>query len=408
MLTNQAYRYELKLSCKQAGLLYQCAGTARFAYNWGLAQQFRSLADETDFPNAIRLHKILNQRKQDDFSWMYSYSKCVPQEALRDLDRAWRNKAAGRSKPPRFKRKYGSRDSFRLTGIIRAKGKTIQLPRLGQLRTKEDTSKLQGQILSATVSREADRWFCSLQVERDRPNPTRPTGRPIGIDLGIKSFIVTSDGLDIKAPKPLLRGLKRQRRLARQVSRKKKGSRNRKKAQLRLARHHSRVRNIRKDFLHKLSSDLTKTKQIICVEDLNIAGMVQNRKLSRAISDLGWGEFLRQLGYKASWYGSKVIKIDRWFPSSKTCSRCGYKLDQLDLGTRCWTCPGCSAELDRDLNAAVNILLEGCGEDLTKQYPEFQGNLRLWRSSKSIACSSEDLGSRKQTLVELVSFGQDL
>ncbi|KKN14800.1 hypothetical protein LCGC14_0992500 [marine sediment metagenome] len=401
----QTYRYELKPNNRQVGLLRECCGTARFAYNWGLAQQFEALRTEEKFPSANVLHKRLNQRKNEDLPWVRNVSKWIPQNALRNLDRAWRNKKLGHAQTPRFKSRRGSKDSFRVDAPVHVKGKTIQLPKLGQLRAKESTVKLQGRILSATVSREADRWFVSLSVERDRPDPTAPAGRPIGIDLGIKSFIVTSSGVDVKAPKPLKRGLRKLQRLSRQVSRKQKGSRNRRKAANRLARHHRKVRNIRQDFLHKLSSDLTKTKQIIVAEDLNIAGIVRNRKLSRAILDLGWGEFLRQLDYKAEWYGSEVIKIDRWFPSSKTCSCCGFKLKKLELGTRAWTCPGCSTELDRDLNAALNILLEGCGEELIDQYPEFQGNLRLWRSSKSGGNVSKDLGSRKQMPNGLVSFG---
>ncbi|KKN49132.1 hypothetical protein LCGC14_0645800 [marine sediment metagenome] len=396
MLVYQSYRYELKLNRRLVEQLRCCCGTARFAYNWGLAQQFLALHEGAEFPTAVSLHRQLNQQKQGGFSWMKSVSKWIPQNALRSLDVAWKNKRTRAFGAPRFKRR-GQHDSFRVDKPVHVNGRYIQLPKLGRLRTKEPTTKLKGRILSATVSREADRWFCSIAVSRERPDPVPLQGAPVGIDLGIKTFAVLSDGACFHAPKPLKQHLRKIQRLSRQVSRKQQGSANWRKAVLRLAKQHRRVRNIRKDFLHKLTSDLTKTKQVICVEDLNVAGMMRNHKLARAISDLGWGEFKRQLQYKSEWYGGRVITIDRWFPSSKMCSCCGFKLEKLDLGTRVWTCPDRSAELDRDLNAALNILLEGCGKDLIEQYPEFQGNLRLWRSSKSTVSSSEDLGSRNQT-----------
>jgi putative transposase len=396
-MLHQAYKYELKPNRAQAQLLRASAGAARFAYNWGLEQIFKAINEGTKFPSSVDLHKRLVVLKQDEYSWLYKYSKCAPQEALRDLERAWKNKVKGLARCPKFKAKHHCRDSFRLTGIIKAKGKHVQLPRLGQLRVKESTKKLKGRILSATVSREADRWFVSFSVERGPKQKCNKGHKPIGIDLGIKTFIAASNGRSVSSPKFLNRSLKKLARLQRQQARKKKGSNNRHKANIKIARLHRKIRNQRKDLLHKLSTKLTRTKSVICIEDLNVKGMMRNHKLARAISDQGWGEFTRMLEYKADWYGAEVRKVSRWFPSSKTCCVCGYYKADLVLDDRDWVCPNCDTKLDRDFNAAANILLECLSfKELNYWYPEFQGKLRLWRSSKTKSAKAEAAGSEKQ------------
>ena len=358
MQINRAYRYELDPNVKRRILLAKHAGAARFAYNWGLARRIALYEQEKKHTNAIAQHKELNTRKKTDFPWMYEVSKCAPQEALRDLDNAFKSffqgrKAGRKTGFPRFRKKY-QKDRFRLTGSIQVLEKAVQLSRLGVIRLKE-IPEVQGRILSATVRREADRWFVSLAVEAEICDPVPPAGGKIGIDVGLNSFAVLSTGEKIDAPKPLARHLKRLRRLSRQHSRKRRGSKNRRKSAVRLARLHRRIANIRQDFLHKLSTSLTKPKSEIVLEDLHVAGMMRHRHLSRSIADAGWSEFRRQLAYKCRWYGSTLTLAPRFFASSKTCSTCGHILDKLPLSIREWTCPACKTVHDRDGNAARNL-----------------------------------------------------
>lgn len=359
MLINLAYRYELDPNKKQRTLLAKHAGAARFAYNWGLSRRIALYEQEKKSANAIAQHKELNVLKKTDFPWMYEVSKCAPQEALRNLDNAFRNffrglKARKKVGFPKFKKK-GHNDSFRLTGSIHVTERHVQLPRLGAIRLKE-VSAVEGRILSATVRREADRWFVSLAVELERETPQLVDGPPVGIDVGLTTFATLSTDEKIDAPKPLAKALRRLRRLSRRLSRKQKGSQNRKKAQIRLARLYRRIRNIRRDFLHKFTTGLAKTKSVIIVEDLNVKGMMRNRKLARHIADAAWSEMKRQLSYKTVWYGSRLELVDRWYPSSKLCSACGHKMDKMPLSVRTWACPECGTVHDRDENASKNLV----------------------------------------------------
>jgi putative transposase len=211
--------------------------------------------------------------------------------------------------------------------------------------------------MRAVVSREVDHWFISITVEMpDDPKPAVPDGAPIGVDLGLTTFATLSTGEQIISPKPLKNAMRKLRRLGRWHSRKQPHSRNRAKAQMKLAREHRRVKNIRQDFLHKLSTRLAKNHSEICVEDLNVSGMMKNHSLARSISDAGWSEFRRQLEYKAAIYGSTVTVRDRWYASSKLCSGCGAKADSMPLSVREWTCTACGAIHDRDHNASKNLL----------------------------------------------------
>ncbi len=210
------------------------------------------------------------------------------------------------------------------------------------------------------MSREADRWYVSLTVEVDLPEPEPVEGPAVGIDVGLAHFatLVKEDGTveKIPAPRPLLRYLRLLRRRQRRHSKKQKGSKNRKKSALRLARLHRRIRHIRQDFLHKVTTHLAKTKRVVVVEDLSVSGLLKNPKLARHIADVGWGEFRRMLAYKCPWYGSRLVEANRYFPSSKMCSCCGQVLESLPLDVREWDCPACGAHHDRDVNAAKNLL----------------------------------------------------
>jgi putative transposase len=333
-------------------------GTARFAYNWGLGLRIALYNKDQKSTNAIEQHRLLNSLKSSEFPWMYEVSKCAPQEALRDLDKAFKNffrglKQGQRVGFPKFK-KRSFNESFRLTGTIIVKNRQIQLPRLGTIRLKE-TSNVIGKILSATVSREADRWYVSLTVEKEVETPQSITGEIVGIDVGLHCFATLSNGQKEFAPKPLEKEMERLKRFSKQHSRKIVGSNNRRKSAFKLARHHRRIRNIRKDYLHKFSTNLAKTKSVIVVEDLDIKGMLHGF-LNRPIHDAGWGEFRRMLEYKTTWYGSKLIVAPRYYPSSKTCSQCGCIVEKMPLSVREWTCQKCQALHDRDLNAAINLV----------------------------------------------------
>jgi putative transposase len=342
-------------------------GAARFAYNWGLARLKEALEQGRPLPSAIQLHKEWNRWKRENAPWWVEVSKCAPQEAFRDLERAVRNWQEGRANFPRFKRKKSLDDNkARLTGSIQVTPRHVKLPRIGKVRTKERTDKLleliqagKARILSATISREADRWFLSLTCVVERPDPEpREVRSPediVGVDLGLESFITLSDGTKVEAPKPLKKAMRLLERRSRQLSRKQKFSQNFRKASLRLARLHRRVRNIRRDFLHKLTTWLAKTKPVIVVESLNVQGLSQNGNLSQAIYDASWGMFRRMLEYKCQWYGAKLIVVPQDFPSTKACSNCGEIGPPLPLSQRVFRCEACGLEIDRDWNAALNL-----------------------------------------------------
>ncbi|WP_035418842.1 RNA-guided endonuclease InsQ/TnpB family protein [Chloroflexus sp. MS-G] len=370
----QAFRFELAPSREARIALAKHVGAARFAYNWGLTRCLEAKERGKQIPSAVNLHKDWNKWKRENAPWWVEVSKCAPQEAFRDLERAVRNWRQGRANFPRVKRKKALADNkARLTGHIRVTPRHVQLPRIGKVRTKERTDKLlellqseKARILSATISREADRWFVSLTCEVERPDPEpREVQGPedvVGIDVGLKAFAVLSDGTRIEAPKPLEKALRLLKRRSKQLSRKQKRtvfSRNYEKAVLRLARLHRRIRNIRQDFLHKVTTELATAKPVLVVEDLNVRGLARNGSLSRAMLDVGWGAFRRMLEYKYAWYGAVLLIAPRNFPSTKRCSGCGWVGPALPLSQRVFHCEACGLEVDRDLNAACNLSAYG-------------------------------------------------
>ena len=366
MRVTQAFRFALDPNHTARRALAQHVGAARFAYNWGLSRCREALEGSLPLPTAAQLHKEWNRPKRGHAPWWVEVSKCAPQEALRDLERAFRNWRQGRAGRPRLKRKKSLADhTARLTGSIRVFPRHIGLPRIGKVRTKERTDKLlallaagKARVLSATVAREADRWYVSLTCEVERPDPVPRQGEPVGVDLGLTSFLVLSDGTRVEAPKPLARALRLLRRRSRQLARKQKGSRNRAKAALRLARLHRRIRNLRRDFLHKVTTWLAKAKPVLVAEELHVRGLGRGR-LSRSVADAGWGTFRRMLAYKAQWYGARLIVAPRHFPSTRRCSGCGQVGPRLALSCRVFRCPACGRVLDRDLNAALNLRAYG-------------------------------------------------
>ncbi|WP_410472915.1 RNA-guided endonuclease InsQ/TnpB family protein [Faucicola mancuniensis] len=241
---------------------------------------------------------------------------------------------------------------------FRIDGKRIKIPNLGWVKMRENL-RLQGKILSAKIFKQGGKWFVSVVAElQDIIKPQPKTDKQVGIDLGITDLATLSNGEKIQAPKPLKNKLKQLRRLNKSLSRKQKGSKNREKAKTKLSRLHFKISCIRKDFTHKLTSNLVKRFETICIENLNVKGMVKNKKLSCTINDLGFYEFKRQLIYKANQWGKTIKELDRFYPSSKTCSCCGFIMDKanLTLAVRYWTCPNCKTSHDRDVNASINIL----------------------------------------------------
>jgi putative transposase len=373
MIMLRAFKTELDLNNKQKTICRKHAGAARFAYNWGLARKKEAFAKGEKTPSAIDLHRELNTLKKSKLAWMYEVSKCAPQEALRDLDNAFahffRRVKEKKAKVgfPRFKSRKNGLGSFRLTGAIHVFDRSIQLPRLGLLRLKErgylPASAVH--ILSATVSEKAGGWYVSLQVEMEIPDPVVVAEKPaVGVDLGINRMAQVSDGTCFENPRALKRALTRLKRTQRMVSRRQKGSTNRKKAVQQLAKAHLRVANIRKDALHQATTFLTtlapparagETKSAIVLENLNVSGMMKNHRLAQAIADVGMYEFRRQLQYKGGWYGCEVLLADRFYPSTKRCSQCGQIKPVVELNERKYCCEHCGLVIHRDLNAALNL-----------------------------------------------------
>jgi putative transposase len=375
----RAYRFALDPSPAQERALRSHAGAARFAWNWGLAKCKERYVAERKWYSAGDLHKLWNAQKKTDpaLAWWAENSKCSYQEAFRNLDRALgdfiKSKKGQRKGKrlgfPRYKKKRRSKDSFRLTGVIRCEGTSVTLPRLGVIATHESTAKLAdrmaggtARITSAAVTRVAQRWFVSLATVEDQDLPVRHArpGSAVGIDLGIKTLITGADnrGNDIAmpGPRPLRAEMRRLRRISRGHSRKQSGSARRRRSAARLGRLHARIANLRRDAAHKATSKLAARYETIVVEDLNVAGMAKNHKLAGAILDQGFGRMRQMLAYKVAWNGGRLVLADRFYPSSKTCSGCGAVKAKLALSERAYQCSNCGLVLDRDTNAARNLL----------------------------------------------------
>jgi putative transposase len=363
----RGYKTALDLTNEQRTACLKHAGASRFAYNWGLARSKEVYRATGKRPTALELHRELNKLKQTDYPWMYEVSKCAPQEALRDLDKAYKHffrrvelkqqgKWKGKLGFPKPKKRSKTIGSFRFTGSIHVDADSVQLPRLGRLRLQEhDFIPTDAKVLSATVSEQAGRWFVSIQIEEEQEKPVSTATSAIGVDLGIKKLATLSDGITFANPRALKHAQKKLKRLERQKSRRKKGSKNRQKTRAKIAKQHARIATIRKDASHKLTSYLVKNHALVAIEDLHVAGMLKNHKLAQPVSDSNFGEIRRQLEYKSAYHGTHLVMIDRFYPSSKTCSGCGYIKPELSLSERTYVCEDCGMVLDRDLNAAINL-----------------------------------------------------
>lgn len=391
-----AHKIALDPNNMQATYFARAAGTARFAYNWALDEwqkQYEAWKADNSLPKPSQaaLRRQLNALKREQFPWMLEVTKNAPQMAIIQLGDAFKNFFAGRAKYPQF-RKKGVRDRFTLTNDqFSIDGCRMRVPHLGWVRMRE-TLRFTGKIMSATISRVADRWFVSITVDTQDLShlPKAENQGVVGVDLGVSALATLSTGEPpIPGPKAHKALLKRLQRLSRSLSRKQKGSQNRKNAKVKLAKLHARISNIRKDALHQLTTDLTSRFHTIGIEDLNVKGMMKNRHLARSIADMSFHEFRRQLEYKAEMRGGRVVVADRWFASSKTCSSCNHKLDALPLSVRNWVCPDCLAQHDRDLNAAFNL----------KNYAV---------SSTVSACGEEGAGRSRKSAVKPASAKQEV
>lgn len=367
-LINRGYKFRLYPNRKQQQLIASTFGCCRFVYNHYLALSI-SQYESTGKSNTYNQNsKDLTQLK-NELTWLKDIDSVALQQSLRNLDKAYqnffRNVKLGR-KPgfPKFKRKSNHHQSYRLVKVhdnyFNIENSRIRLGKLGYVRFVQDRD-ISGVIKQVVISQQpSGKYYVSLSCVDSEVDYFDSTGAVLGVDLGLKDLAITSDGEKIENPKWFNKGHKKLIKLQRQHAKKKIGSKNREKSRLKVARQYEKITNQRKDYLHKFSSDLIKNHDVICIENLNVKGMIRHKKLSKATADVSWGEFVSQLTYKAEWYGRKLIKIDRFFPSSQLCSCCGYKNSLVkDLTIRQWTCPQCGTTHDRDINAANNILKEG-------------------------------------------------
>lgn len=378
----------------------RCIDDARFAWNWALEQWQKQYAEGLK-PNEGNLRKQLNNCKMEEFPWLLETPKTVIQQSIKNLGTAYQNffnsikgiRSGRKMNPPDFKKKNKAKKSARLDngpGTFIFDGKSVKLPRIGWVKTFEEL-RFEGRPIGTILSFQGGFWWLSVRVELPDVEKVVNPESSIGIDLGLTTAITLSNGEKYEAPKPLKEKLKKLRSLNKSLSRKKRGSQNSKKAIKKLSRLHWKIGQIRKDWQHKMTTAIAKRFSVICVEDLNVSGMMKNRCLSRSISDIGWSEISRQLKYKCD----HVQEVGRFFASSKLCSKCGEKNYEMDLNIREWTCKKCGCKHDRDENAAKNIEAEG---------------LRLYTASYAEinACGDESSDVVCKNNVKLSSVKQEL
>ncbi|GLV60931.1 transposase [Dictyobacter sp. S3.2.2.5] len=369
----RAYKFRCYPTDEQKQILARTFGCVRFTYNWALR-----LKTDAFYKEHTRLYykdlssMLTDLKKQDDYSWLNEVSSVPVQQALRHLDKAFITFFEGRGKYPTFKKKRKKQAATYTSSAFTFRHGALTLAKMQEpLHIVWSRPLPEGAIPSSvTVSKDAaDRYFISLLIEEDIAH-LMPCETAIGADLGLKSFVVLSDGETVGNPRFFQQDEKKLAKAQRRHAKKKKGSKNREKARRKVARIHARIGDRRSDFLQKLSTRLIRENQTICVESLQVKNMVKNPCLSKAISDVGWGQFVSLLEYKADWYGRNLVKIDKWYPSSKRCFDCGYTLESLTLDVRQWTCPECGVHHDRDVNAAKNVrsvgltVLNACGESV--------------------------------------------
>ncbi len=362
-MTERAYRFRFYPTTEQENLLRRTMGCVRLVYNKALAVRTDGWYEKQERIGYGQTSSLLTEwKKLEDLEFLNQVS-CVPlQQCLRHLQTAFTNFFAKRAKYPNFKKKRNGGSAEFTKSAFKWKDGKLFLAKCQDPLNIIWSRFLPQDCSPSTVTVKLDpsgRWFVSILVKDPTIKPLPKTGKKVGIDVGVTSLITTSKGEKVANPKQFNRLYKKLKRKQSSLSRKIKGSNNRYKACLEVAQVHAQIKDSRTDFLHKLTTKLVRENDLIAIEDLAIRNMVKNRKLARSISDASWGEFNRQLEYKCQWYGKELIKIDRYFPSSKRCGNCGHIIDKLPLNIREWECPKCGVNHDRDINASQNILAAG-------------------------------------------------
>src|SRR6266699_411706 len=370
MKQKRAYRYRFYPTAQQQQILARTFGCCRYVYNWALQQKTNAY-----YQRGERLYYydlsigLTNLKKQDTTHWLNEVASVPLQQALRHLDKAFLNFFEGRAEYPLFKKKHSEQSATYVGTAFQLKGLNLTLAKMEQPLDIHWSRPLPEDCKPSRVTvclDTAGRYFISILFEEEI-TPLEVTPKMVGLDLGLKSMVITSDGHTFGNPKFFAKDEKKLARAQRRHAKKQKGSKSRQKARRKVAKIHARIADRRRDYQHKLSTKLIRENQVVCVESLQVKNMVQNHRLAKAINDVGWGEFVRQLDYKAQWYGRTLVKIDKFYPSSKRCHHCGHVLDSLSLEIRHWVCPECQMEHERDINAAQNVLAAGlavsaCGE----------------------------------------------